>query len=502
MQSMKTLTQLTLLLLLACTVTPCAGRDQPNMLVVLVDDYAFEAISAYGTYLKNHARTPAIDRLAHEGMRFDSFVCSNSICSPSRAAILTGQYSHKNGVLGLNGRINDSSPQYPVFLQKADYQTWLVGKWHLKNQPVGYDKYMVVKGQGKYFNPGFTGSEGAWKREGYSTDVYTDIAMDWLKQRDKKRPFLLCLQFKAPHHDYGHAERYNDLLVDVTIPEPPTLYEDVRNSDSRMKREFLRTTKFHMLHSTGKGGGSYYSRHIQDKAPNAMWQHDINSDRDKIRVAYQHQMHKYIRCLTGNDDNLKRVLDYLDTENLTDDTVVIYTSDQGYWLGQHGFYDKRLILETSMRMPFLIRYPKLIKPGTVNKALCMNIDIAPTLLDLAGAEIPPAMQGRSMVPLLKGQALSDWRTSQLYTYWGSPNHYGVRTDRYTYVKVANHGVELYDRRTDPEQVHNVANRPEYKATMAQLEKELLRQIRAVDITEKELPKGKGGRSRVPRRTTK
>ncbi len=467
------------------------------MVVVLVDDHAFEAISAYGTYLKDHARTPAIDRLAHEGMRFDSFVCNNSICSPSRAAILTGQYSHTNDVRGLNGRINDTSPQYPIFLQQANYQTWLVGKWHLKNTPIGYDKYMVVRGQGKYFNPTFNGSEGTWKREGYSTDVYTDIAMDWLKQRNRKRPFLLCLQFKAPHHDYGHAERYNDLLADVTIPEPPTLYEDVRNSDSAMKRLFLSTTKFHMLHSGGKGGGSYYSRHLKDKTPNQMWKHDPTSDRDKIRVAYQHQMHKYIRCVTGNDDNLKRVLDYLDAEKLSEDTVVIYTSDQGYWLGQHGFYDKRLILETSMRMPFLIRYPKLIKPGSVNTDLCMNIDIAPTLLELAGTEIPRTMQGRSMVRLLKGQTLPDWRTSQFYTYWGSPNHYGLRTDRYTYVKVANHPAELYDRKTDPQQMHNMAGNPEYQKIIEQLDQELLTQIEAVDIPDEDLPKGKRDQSRLP-----
>ena len=226
------------------------------------------------------------------------------------------------------------------------------------------------------------------------------------------------------------------------------------------------------------------------------------NDEDKIRVAYQHMIHKYTRCISGNDDNLKRVLDYLDAEGLADDTIVIYTADQGYWLGQHGFYDKRLILETSMRMPFLIRYPKLIKPGTVNRDLCMNIDIAPTLLELAGAETPSAMQGRSMVPLLRGQTVSDWRKAQFYTYWGSPNHYGIRTDRYTYVKVANQGVELYDRKADPKQIHNVADKPKYKAVTVQLEKELRKQIKEADVAEQELPKGNRDRSRNPRRTTR
>ncbi|HJN12816.1 MAG TPA: sulfatase [Pirellulaceae bacterium] len=478
-------------LVLALLITTAAFADQhskPNMVVVFVDDHAFEAISAYGTYLKDFAQTHAIDRLANEGMRFDNFACANSICSPSRASLLTGQYSHKNGVLGLNGSINDSSPQYPVELQNAGYQTWLVGKWHLKSKPKGYDKYMVVKGQGKYFNPTFDGSEGTWKRKGYSTDVYTDIAMEWLKTRDRDRPFLLSLQFKAPHHDYGHAERYNDQLADVTIPEPPTLYEDVRNSDSNLKKEFLARTKFHMLHAdSSQGGGAYYFRHLKDTAPNQMWKHNPNSDKDRIRVAYQHQIHKYIRCVMGNDDNLKRVLDYLDAEKLTANTIVIYTSDQGYWLGQHGFYDKRLILDTSMLMPFIIRYPKLIKPGSVNKDLCINVDIAPTLLDLAGVEIPKAMQGRSMKPLLKGSTPSDWRQSQFYTYWGAPPHYGIRTRRYTYFKIANHPAELFDRKIDPDQRHNVAGKPEYKDSIAQLEMELQEQIREVVIADSQLP---------------
>ena len=468
-----------------------AAEDRPNIVFVLADDHAFEAISAYGTYLKDFARTPAIDRLAGEGMRFDNFVCCNSICSPSRAAILTGQYSHINGVRGLNGSINSDSPQYPQDLQEAGYQTWLVGKWHLRSQPTGYDKHMTVKGQGKYFDPTFNGSEGTWKRKGYSTDVYTDVAIDWLKNRDREKPFLLCLQFKAPHHDYGHAERYDDLYAGVSIPEPSTLYEDVANCDSNLKRDFLRNTKFHMLYSGGKqgDGGNYYLRHLKDSPPNAMWTHDPSSDRDKIRVAYQHMIHKYIRCATGNDDNLKRVLDYLDDEGLTNNTIVIYTSDQGYWLGQHGLYDKRLILETSMRMPFLIRYPKLIKAGSVNANLCSNVDIAPTLLELAGVAVPTSMQGRSMKPLLQGHSPDGWRQSQFYTYWGAPDHYGIRTDRYTYLKLKKHPPELFDRKNDPHQLHNVANNPEHKSLLMKLEQELQRRVSEVQIKPQDLPGG-------------
>jgi arylsulfatase A-like enzyme len=283
------------------------------------------------------------------------------------------------------------------------------------------------------------------------------------------------------------------LLADVEIPEAPTLYDDARESNSNMKKEFMKRTKFHMLHTTSDkpGGANYYERHLNDEAPDEMWPHDANSDKDKIRVAYQHMMHKYIRCLTGNDDNLKRVLDYLDTEGLTEDTIVIYTSDQGYWLGQNGFYDKRLILETSIRMPFIIRYPKLIKPGTVNDDLCINVDIAPTLLELAGAVAPQTMQGQSMVPLLKEKFDVDWRKSQLYTYWGATKHYGIRTDRYTYVKLEGHPPELFDRRFDPDQMENVFDQVSYREVIKLLEVELQKQIKETDINYEELPGAKG-----------
>lgn len=463
-----------------------AQDSRPNMVVVLVDDHAFEAISAYGGYLKNYAKTPTIDRLFNEGMRFDNFACNNSICSPSRASILTGQYSHKNGVVYLGGGIKEKSPQYPDLLQKSGYQTWLVGKWHLHSEPKGYEKHMTVYNQGKYFDPKFDGSEGHWKRKGYSTDVYTDIAMDWLKDRDKKKPFLLSLQFKAPHHEYGHAARYDNLLKDVEVPEPPTLYEDIRNSDSNLKKDFINVSKFHMLYGMDDIG--YYERHKNDPAPDAMPAIKDNTDKTKIAAAYQHQIHKYIRCISGNDDNLKRVLDYLDREGIADNTVVVYTSDQGYWLGQHGLYDKRLILETSMRMPFLIRYPKMIKPKSVNKDLCMNVDIAPTLLDLAGVEIPKSMQGKSMLPMLSGKKTpKTWRDSQFYNYWSAPYHYGIRTDRYTYVKVKDHPDELFDRKKDPLQLHNLASKKKYKKALTKLEGELQKQIKEIGINPKELP---------------
>ncbi len=494
---MKTI--LSFLMMLSCIT--CVGGERPNIILILADDHAFEAISAYGTYLKDYAQTPAIDRIGNEGMRFDNFTCNNSICSPSRASILTGQYSHRNGVLGLNGEINDTAPQFPVFLQQSGYQTFLVGKWHLQNTPAGFDKHMTVHRQGTYFDPTFTGSEGTWNRIGYSTDVYTDIAMDWLQQRDHEKPFLLCLQFKAPHHDYGHARRYDDLFKDVVIPEPPTLYDSVEESNYFLIKDFLKGSQFHMYRTIDDDGKRYYyNRHVNDHAPDEMWDHDKHSEHDKVRVAYQHMIHKYIRCISGNNDNVKRVLDYLDAEALAENTVVIYTSDQGYWLGQHGLYDKRLILETSIRMPFLIRYPKMINPGSVNDELCINVDIAPTLLELAGLDPVKTMQGSSLVPLLSGKQPSDWRTSQFYAYWGAPNHYGVRDKRFTYVEVAGHPGELFDRKVDPLQRRNFAGDPEYAPVLSKMRTELAKQIREVAIPEDLLPRGKSNRSNALRKS--
>lgn len=464
--------------------------EPPNIIFVLVDDHAWEAVSAYGSYLKDYAKTPTIDRLGEEGMRFDNFVCANSICSPSRASFITGQYSHINGVKNLNGKINATSPWLSEELQRGGYETLLVGKWHLQGNIRGFDKHMTVKGQGKYFDPTFYGSEGTWDRKGYSTDVYTDIALDWLKERDTSKPFYLALQFKAPHHDYGHAARYNDLLADVAIPEPPTLYEDTHNSNSRLKREFLEETKFHMTRSnTDKIPEGYYDRHVNDPDPNAMWEHDPDNDSDKIRVSYQHMIHKYIRCIQGNDDNLKRVLDYLEGEDLDENTIVIYTSDQGYWLGQHGMYDKRLILESAIRMPLLIRYPKLIQAGSVNKSICVNVDLAPTLLDIVELTIPPSMQGHSFAAMLDGtEEPTDWRKSSLYSYWSiGPKHYGIRTDRYTYLKINDH-IELFDRLKDPQQISDLSSFAEYKPVLAQLELELQKQIEETAFAQADWPK--------------
>lgn len=483
---------LTSILALAMSMSAIADNQKPNILMVLVDDHAFEAISSYESHLKDHIKTPAIDRVAHEGMRFTNMVVTTSICSPARAATYTGQYPHTNGVIGNNAGINAGSPRYSLELQKAGYQTWLVGKWHLGSTPKGYDKHMMVKGQGKYFNPKFKGSEGEWQREGYSTDVYTDIALEWLVGRNKKRPFLMSLQFKAPHEGFDHHARYDNLNADVTFPEPESLYERVHESDSNLKREWSRIRKHNLLYGGAEYGGERdprYVKGLKEKAPNAMPEHNANDEKSKISATYQQMVRKYSRAVAGNDDNFKRVMNYLEAEGELDNTIVVYMSDQGYWLGQHGFYDKRLIFETSIKTPFLIRYPKLIKASSVNSDLIMNIDIAPTLLDMVGLPTPDSMEGRSFLPMLKGEKLpSDWRTQTLYSYSSGPRHYGIRNNRYTYVHVPGFPPELYDRENDPQQMKNQGTNPEYAPIMAKLEAALQQELKSVGMSENMLPK--------------
>lgn len=458
------------------------SSDRPNILFIMADDHALEAISAYGTYLKDYAKTPNIDRIAEEGMRFDNCFCNNSICSPSRATILSGQYSHKNGVTVLNGTINENAPWYPVELQKSGYQTCVVGKWHLESWPKGFDKYWITKKQGNYFDPTFYTAPDAdpIMEKGYYADVYADYALNWLEKREDSKPFLLCLQLKGPHHPYDYPERTAELYKDVLIPEPENLHEDVSQTSPLLKALYWGQL------DNERG---YYFRHKDDVHP-PMWPHDPDDHQSRVSAAYQHMMHKYIRCITAGDENVGRLLDYLDNQNLKENTIVVYTSDQGYWLGQHGFYDKRLILEESLKMPFLIRYPEQIEAGSVSKALIENVDFGPTFLDYAGVDIPDAMQGRSIAAICSGKKVKDWRSAIFYSYWATwPAHWGIRTDRYKYVRFPDTDeVELYDLKKDPSENENQALKPEYSKVLKECEQLLQNKIKEVDISQDELPK--------------
>lgn len=456
------------------------AKLQPNIVFIMADDHALEAVSSYGAWLKDYSKTPNIDRLATEGIRFTNFFCDNSICSPARATYLTGQYSHKNGVKMLAGTINAESPLYPLALKKAGYQTAVVGKWHLQTPPDFFDYYKVVKGQGTYFNPKFITLNGEENRKGFSADVYTDVALEWLDSRDTSKPFLLCLQFKSPHHPYDYPDRYDKLLEGVKIPEPTTLYEDVEKTSSRLKTPYWG----HLARNR-----AYYARHYKDERPPMLPVEDLNDPEAITRAAYQHMILKYIRCVAAIDENVGRVLAYLDEHELTDNTIVIYTSDQGYWLGQHGMYDKRLILEGSLKMPFLVRFPGHIKPGTLSHELCSNADLGPTLLDYANAEIPEAMQGYSLRPLLEGKRPDNWRDGVFYSYWDTaPTHWGIRSERYKLIHFpGTDAIEFYDLQEDPLEERNVADDPNYSDAIDRTEKQLVALMRELDVKPEDLP---------------
>jgi len=456
---------------------PLRAAKRPNILFMMSDDHASEAIGAYGSWLKDFLHTPTIDRLAAEGMRFTNVCCNNSICSPSRASIISGQYSHVTGALNLNCRLKKDAPSYIRELTKAGYQTCVTGKWHMQQFPRGAGDYAVTKGQGKYFNPTLHRPDGTTEKyEGYYADRYTDWALKWLKKRDKDKPFYLSLHFKGPHESFEYPERWAHLHKGAKIPEPANLHEDVDKASPHLKG----------LHYSSmydpKSPKPYYLKYEQ-----ALEKHS-KDPRERRSLAYQHMIHKFIRCVAAIDDNVKRVYDFLEEEGILDDTLIIYTSDQGYWLGQHNMHDKRLILEESLKMPFIVRYPAEVKADAVNERLGMNIDFGPTILDYAGVKIPAPMQGVSLRPLLRGQVPDGWRTGIFYAYYArAPMHWGIRTQRYKLIHFPHTDeFEFYDLKFDPREMRNVASDPDQRTTIATTEEQLKTLMKQVGITKKYL----------------
>jgi arylsulfatase A-like enzyme len=435
------------------------------------DDHTSQAISAYGGMLAGVCPTPNIDRLADEGIRFDNCFVTNSICTPSRAAIFTGKYAHQNGVYKFTA-LDQRQPTLPKLLQKAGYHTALVGKYHLHSNPVGLDYFSILAGQGRYFEPEFIemGDEhpSGWVHKGkrtqysgHSSDVIADKALDYLRdRRASDKPFMLFCHFKAPHDTWEFAERYRDFLAVVDIPEPGNLFDDYAG------RPALQTT----LQYIGSDWGDHTNfeeetRHLKGKA--------------KKEKQYQLYMKKYLRCVKGVDDNVGRILAYLDESGLADNTIVMYTGDQGFFLGEHGLYDKRFMYEEALRMPFLVRWPGNITSGTVSEGMILNVDFAPTILEAAGVASHPDMQGRSFMPLFTGTVPSDWRESMYYRYYYShfetEPHYGVRT--YTHKLIYFDKIrewELYDLVKDPLEMDNVYKDPEHQQLVKELKQELLR----------------------------
>ncbi|MDB2674091.1 sulfatase [Akkermansiaceae bacterium] len=468
--------------ILSVSVAFAEEKDRPNILFIMSDDHTTQAVGAYGSRLAKLNPTPNIDRLAKNGMRFDRVYCNNSICTPSRASIITGQYSQTNGVLDLGGNIPPERQFLPLEMRKLGYETAMIGKWHLKQEPASFDYYCVLPGQGNYHNPDFRiRGDKAWpknaisKRGQHSSDAITDITLKWLSNgRDNNKPFFLMHHFKAPHDMFQNAKRYETYLEDATIPEPENLSKRPDGSEG----------------SRGLGSG------IRKDAPWHLGKRlGISPELDEpaySKACYQLYLKRYLRCVKGVDDNVGRIIAHLRRTGELDNTIIIYTGDQGFFLGEHDLMDKRWMYEEAMRMPFIIHWPKEVKKGQTNDWLINNTDFAPTMLKMAGGEAPGYMQGRNFVDALKGQVKpGDWRTATYYRYWmhlahrlAVPAHFGIRGDRYKLIffygvdnkapdkKQTPAAWEFYDLKNDPAEMNNLYDQPEHATIIAEMKKEL------------------------------
>ena len=474
-----------LLILIGVLQSPgiSAAVTRPNILFMLADDHTSQAWSCYGGRLAGYAKTPNIDRLAAEGALLKNCFCVNSICVPSRASILTGQYSHRNGVRTLRDSLPSSADNVAKRLQQAGYQTALVGKWHLKEEPAGFDYWNIIKGQGRYHEPTLyemTLQQGERQEGAYSTDVFTDKALSWLERRDDEKPFCLMLHFKATHEPWNFHPRHAELYKDVKIPEPETLLAQTGPVNSRVPGWPIEILKERMA-SVGKHG----SGKLELKGADPLAQRS---------EAYQKFVKDFLRCGAAIDENIGRMLAYLDANGLVDNTVVVYTSDQGYFLGEHNYFDKRFMLEESLRMPFVVRYPKEIAPRTVVEEMVLNVDFAQTFLDYAVGEASPTMQGMSIRPVLSGNTPDNWRKAMYYRYFENsaprPSHYGLRTSNQKLIyydgldaATEREKWEFYDLEKDPyenvNQYDAMADKP--------LMKRLKQQLRAIQAAADDRP---------------
>jgi len=467
---------------------------RPNLLFVMSDDHAAHAISAYTTGDRparparpqiNH--TPHLDRIAEGGMRFDSCFCTNSICTPSRASVLTGTYNHVNGVTTLVTPMDNTLDTFPKRLQAAGYQTALFGKWHLghgpDHDPTGFDRWRVLPGQGHYHNPVMLQPRADGRghdvveRGGYVTDLITDDALRWLDRRDPDRPFALLVHHKAPHRSWEPSREHFTLFDDVDIPEPETMRDDHQG-----RAEVVQAMRMRLMDLDPVVD-------LKATVPPGL------TEDEEVRWRYQRYIKDYLRTIASVDDNVGRLLDRLDDEGIADDTIVVYTSDQGFFLGDHGWFDKRMMYEESVAMPLLVRYPRAVAAGSVCDDLALNVDFAPTFLELAGVDVPDDMQGTSLVPLLEGERPTDWQDSMYYRYWMHddaihrvPAHYGVRTRTHKLIGYYNDPLEqagargpagtpeweLFDLEADPWELHNVIGDPAYRDVALELQAELSR----------------------------
>ena len=536
-----------------------AATQRPNIVYIMCDDHAFQCISAYGSPISKLAPTPNIDRIAQRGMRFDRAFVENSLSTPSRACLMTGLYSNQNGQRQLGEGIDTTRTFFTEQLQQAGYQTAVVGKWHMGCDPKGFDYYHIYNDQGQYYNPQYRGTDTDGKyivEEGYSTDLTTDHALSFIEHRDTNKPFCLLLHHKAPHRNWLANTKYFGMYDNVTFPMPETFYDDYETRGSAVRTQKMSVTKDMRWEQDFKVPEMLDTANADSWDSYLSLMNEVNRMNPEQRIAwgkyyfprnrrllearltgkdldewkYQNYIRDYMSVIKSVDESVGRVLDYLDSHGLTDNTIIVYTSDQGFYMGEHGWFDKRFMYEESLRTPLLIAYPGHIQPGTVCNKLVQNIDYAPTFLDLAGISKPKELPGRSLTPLFKaGDKVKVWRSSIYYHYYDYPTyhmvrkHDGVRTDRYKLIYfygeggldavkenkyqrqpgTREHGCmtyltslgyfepkdsavnynELYDLQADPHELNNLYGKPGYEKITKQLQKQLNDYRKSIGVDE-------------------
>lgn len=536
-----------------------AATQRPNIVYIMCDDHAFQCISAYGSPISKLAPTPNIDRIAQRGMRFDRAFVENSLSTPSRACLMTGLYSNQNGQRQLGEGIDTTRTFFTEQLQQAGYQTAVVGKWHMGCDPKGFDYYHIYNDQGQYYNPQYRGTDTDGKyivEEGYSTDLTTDHALSFIEHRDTNKPFCLLLHHKAPHRNWLANTKYFGMYDNVTFPMPETFYDDYETRGSAVRTQKMSVTKDMRWEQDFKVPEMLDTANADSWDSYLSLMNEVNRMNPEQRIAwgkyyfprnrrllearltgkeldewkYQNYIRDYMSVIKSVDESVGRVLDYLDSHGLTDNTIIVYTSDQGFYMGEHGWFDKRFMYEESLRTPLLIAYPGHIQPGTVCNKLVQNIDYTPTFLDLAGISKPKELPGRSLTPLFKaGDKVKVWRSSIYYHYYDYPTyhmvrkHDGVRTDRYKLIYfygeggldavkenkyqrqpgTREHGCmtyltslgyfepkdsavnynELYDLQADPHELNNLYGKPGYEKITKQLQKQLNDYRKSIGVDE-------------------
>lgn len=536
-----------------------AATQRPNIVYIMCDDHAFQCISAYGSPISKLAPTPNIDRIAERGMRFDRAFVENSLSTPSRACLMTGLYSNQNGQRQLGEGIDTTRTFFTEQLQQAGYQTAVVGKWHMGCDPKGFDYYHIYNDQGQYYNPQYRGTDTDGKyivEEGYSTDLTTDHALSFIEHRDTNKPFCLLLHHKAPHRNWLANTKYFGMYDNVTFPMPETFYDDYETRGSAVRTQKMSVTKDMRWEQDFKVPEMLDTANADSWDSYLSLMNEVNRMNPEQRIAwgkyyfprnrrllearltgkeldewkYQNYIRDYMSVIKSVDESVGRVLDYLDSHGLTDNTIIVYTSDQGFYMGEHGWFDKRFMYEESLRTPLLIAYPGHIQPGTVCNKLVQNIDYAPTFLDLAGISKPKELPGRSLTPIFKaGDKVKGWRNSIYYHYYDYPTyhmvrkHDGVRTDRYKLIHfygeggldavkenkyqrqpgTREHGCmtyltslgyfepkdsavnynELYDLQADPHELNNLYSKPGYEKITKQLQKQLTDYRKSIGVDE-------------------